>query len=110
MLKEIEIDFSNINDLNQMHEVLKEKFGFPDFYGKNVNALIDCWSELRDIGEVDETMCDFNLEKEDTLLIITKKLSHKKDIIVNHLIVAIEAVNKREISRGNKYSIILCPT
>ncbi|WP_442872765.1 barstar family protein [Chitinophaga sp. 212800010-3] len=38
----MELDFSNINELAQMHQLLKEKFGFPDFYGKNVNALIDC--------------------------------------------------------------------
>lgn len=30
-----------------MHEYLKKEFGFPDFYGANVNALIDCWTSLR---------------------------------------------------------------
>ena len=36
----VELDFSEIQDLERMHLLLKKKFGFPDFYGKNVNALI----------------------------------------------------------------------
>jgi RNAse (barnase) inhibitor barstar len=33
--------------LEEIHEASAQVFGFPDFYGKNVNALIDCWSSLR---------------------------------------------------------------
>lgn len=38
----INIDFKNVKTLKDMHYMLKEIFGFPDFYGYNVNALIDC--------------------------------------------------------------------
>lgn len=38
----INIDFKNVKTLKDMHYMLKEIFGFSDFYGYNVNALIDC--------------------------------------------------------------------
>ena len=45
---EIEIDFSKIEDWGTFHEVFAEEMGFPDFYGKNNNAWIDCMSFIDD--------------------------------------------------------------
>jgi len=41
----MEIDGNLIN--NDGHDYLKEVFDFPDYYGKNLDALYDC---LTDIG------------------------------------------------------------
>jgi RNAse (barnase) inhibitor barstar len=49
--KIIEFDCSKWSDLNQLHDDLKDSLRFPDYYGKNFNALNDC---LYDI-EITET-------------------------------------------------------
>lgn len=49
----IDIDFSDIcpedsdDEYKNFHQKMAETFGFPDFYGKNLAALIDCLSDLR---------------------------------------------------------------
>ena len=40
------IDFSSVKSLDDLHGLLKEKFGFPEYYGKNLNALWDCIWEV----------------------------------------------------------------
>lgn len=42
----VDIDFLDIYSKN-FHLKMAEIFGFPDFYGKNLAALIDCLSDLR---------------------------------------------------------------
>lgn len=40
------IDTSKIKDWDSFHDVFVDSFGFPDFYGRNMNAWIDCMSSL----------------------------------------------------------------
>ena len=46
MPSHIIIDFTNCRYLSDIHQLLKEKFGFPDYYGENWDALWDCWVGL----------------------------------------------------------------
>jgi hypothetical protein len=46
----VQIDARRITDWNTFHDVFAEAFGFPDFYGRNMNAWIDCMSYLDDPG------------------------------------------------------------
>ncbi len=39
---EIILDFSQCRCFSELHHVLKEGFGFPDYYGENLDALWDC--------------------------------------------------------------------
>lgn len=39
-----------ITDWASFHEVFRRVFGFPDFYGRNMNAWIDCMTDLDDPG------------------------------------------------------------
>ena len=44
----VRIDTSNIRDWASFHDVFSEAFGFPDFYGRNMDAWIDCMTSLDD--------------------------------------------------------------
>jgi RNAse (barnase) inhibitor barstar len=42
----IRIDAREIADWDSFHEVFDRAFGFPDFYGRNLDAWIDCMTSL----------------------------------------------------------------
>ena len=42
----IEIDTRSITGWDSFHTVFAETFGFPDFYGRNMDAWIDCLTSL----------------------------------------------------------------
>jgi RNAse (barnase) inhibitor barstar len=44
----IQIDGDNITDWDSFHSVFSKAFGFPDFYGRNMNAWNDCMTYLDD--------------------------------------------------------------
>jgi RNAse (barnase) inhibitor barstar len=44
----VRIDTTKIRDWASFHEVFSEAFGFPDFYGRNMDAWIDCMTSLDD--------------------------------------------------------------
>lgn len=44
----IRIDANSIVDVESFHSVFAAAFGFPSFYGRNMNAWIDCLSDLDD--------------------------------------------------------------
>ena len=58
---QIILDFTGVKDWWKIHEILKEKFGLPDYYGKNWSALWDCLDGLfLDDGEVVVKIYGFN--------------------------------------------------
>ena len=40
------LDFTGCKNLRKIHSILKEKFGFPEYYGENWSALWDCLDGL----------------------------------------------------------------
>jgi len=44
----VEIQGEEILDWASFHEVFRNAFGFPDFYGRNMDAWIDCMRSLAD--------------------------------------------------------------
>jgi hypothetical protein len=44
----VTIDTQRIVDWDTFHDVFSEALGFPDFYGRNMNAWIDCMTYLDD--------------------------------------------------------------
>ncbi len=104
MKKSIYIDFKEITELSDLHEKLKVELGFPDFYGMNVNALIDCLQSMR---FPEEGMSNVVLGEEEVLTLELKNFSNAKMLLLNSLLVAVEAVNQREMDRNRKHSIVL---
>lgn len=50
MTTSVKIDARRIFDRESFHDVFAEHFGFPEFYGRNMNAWIDCMTDLDDPG------------------------------------------------------------
>jgi len=44
----VSLDCDNITDWQSFHEAFAKAFGSPDFYGKNMNARIDCMTYVDD--------------------------------------------------------------
>lgn len=47
-MAETTLDTAKINDWPSFHTESANAFGFPDFYGKNLNTWIDCLTYLSD--------------------------------------------------------------
>lgn len=48
-MKQITLDGNKLSDITQVHDYLKELLEFPDYYGKNLDALYDCLTDLNDV-------------------------------------------------------------
>lgn len=44
----VRIDLSRITGWASFHDVFAEAFGFPSYYGRNMDAWIDCMTYLND--------------------------------------------------------------
>jgi hypothetical protein len=44
----VRVDANLITDWNTFHDVFQRAFGFPGFYGRNLDAWIDCMTCLDD--------------------------------------------------------------
>lgn len=42
----VRVDAREIRDWDTFHDVFAKTMGFPEFYGRNMNAWIDCMSSL----------------------------------------------------------------
>ena len=42
----VKIDLDRISDWQTFHDVFAETLGFPEFYGRNMNAWIDCMTSI----------------------------------------------------------------
>ena len=42
----VKLDTRRIHDWDSFHDVFADVFSFPDFYGRNMNAWIDCFTSL----------------------------------------------------------------
>jgi RNAse (barnase) inhibitor barstar len=48
MFKKITIDGTSLTDWNAFHEVFEKALNFPAYYGKNMDAWIECMTEIKE--------------------------------------------------------------
>ncbi len=46
MMKKVILDFTKMENTEQVHDHLKEQLAFPDYYGRNLDALHDLLTEM----------------------------------------------------------------
>ena len=83
-----------ITDWDSFHSQCASVFGFPDFYGNNMNAWVDCLSYLRD----DDGMSKFVLKENEVLTIEVQnsdKLLAAAPDIVEELQFCVAMINDR---------------
>ena len=105
----LSIDFSKINNVTEFHDEMKELFGFPDFYGKNAHALIDCLTSLR---YPEDGMTSINIGKDDYILLEVSNIKyHENDSEMTKILFSsIQFVNYRCNFMGDNPSILLSLT
>jgi hypothetical protein len=88
-----------ITDWNTFHSECAVTFGFPDFYGRNLNAWIDCLTYVRD----GDGMSRFVLKQEEVLrieLLHSQSLRERLPEIFAALSGCVRDVNKRSTDAG----------
>lgn len=93
MIKTMALNLKSIRTVDQLHVLLMDSFGFPEFYGRNFPALVDCWSSLR---HPSHELSKLHLDSmEDSLELTLLDMSSCGDEVVRTLISAVELVNQR---------------
>ncbi|WP_431221814.1 barstar family protein [Serratia sp. L9] len=100
----VKINFSKIKTLDDFYTELSNIFGFPGFFGRNINALIDCLFSLR---YPQDEMTKIHVADSECLLIELCNFSLATSEIKETLIVTIENVSLKCKEKGQEPSIIL---
>jgi hypothetical protein len=93
------LNTNSITDWQSFHEACRDAFGFPDFYGMNMNAWIDCLTGL----DEDDGLSRFHLAEGEALHIeVAESLAFKARLpdIFDALIECSVAVNERFAESG----------
>lgn len=40
------LDFSKVDYINEVHQIIKDELDFPDYYGMNWDAFWDCLTDM----------------------------------------------------------------
>jgi RNAse (barnase) inhibitor barstar len=102
----VQLDGSQITDWNTFHTACITAFGFPDFYGRTIDAWVDCLSYLRD----DENMTKFRLKPDEVLQITIANAAVLKKAapdLLEEVAFCIEGINERYDDYGEKPALAL---
>ena len=100
------LDGRVIGNWRAFHAECQIAFGLPDFYGRNMDAWIDCLSSLRD----DDGMSRFVLGPDDVLqieVLHSDTLRRKAPEILEALQECTDEVNERYADNGEKPALSL---
>ena len=105
-MKIVRLNTEQITDWASFHLVCKEAFGFPEFYGANMDAWIDCMSYLTE----EDGMTGFKLSKNEFLhleITNTEDFNSRLPEIFDALAECSAFVNNRYIEAKESTRIVL---
>ncbi len=98
----VSVDTRMITSMDKLHTVFSESFGFPEFYGRNMNAWIDCMTSL---DSPDDDMTSVHAPPGGVVVI---QLEHAEEFVNQHpdlyqvIIESAAFVNFRRIETGEE--------
>lgn len=104
----VQLDGKKIITREAFHDECQSAFGFPGFYGRNMDAWIDALSYLRDAAG--NGMTRFRLNPDEVLeirLLHSGVLRKKAPDILGMLEECVEEVNERYLEAGEKPALAL---
>ena len=102
----VTLDGNTITDSDSFHTASQHAFGFPEFYGRNMDAWVDCLSYLRD----DDGMATVHLQPDEVLTIeVAHSDAWKKTApdLLEEMQFCIAMINDRYADYGEKPALLL---
>lgn len=102
----VRLDGAQITDWSSFHAACQIAFGFPDYYGRNMDAFVDCLSYLRD----EEGMTKFRLKPSEVLqieVLHAEQMRKQAPDILEEVAFCIEGINERYADYGEKPALEL---
>jgi len=96
---------AQITGWDDFHETSKALFGFPDFYGRNMDAWIDCMSSLDEEGMTGCLLSDGGELRVE--VIETEEFSRRLPEIFGAFIECTALVNRRYLDSGRSIRVAL---
>ncbi len=103
----VRIDLRRIDDWESFHDVFAEVMGFPDFYGRNLNAWIDCMTSL---DNPDDGMTTIHAAPGGVLTLALEnaaEFSERCPELYEALVDCVAFVNYRRIEVGDEPVLVL---
>lgn len=102
----VQLNGASITDWTSFHIACQNAFGFPDFYGHNMDAWVDCLSYLRDA----DGMTKFRLRDDEILQIEVSQsglMRSQAPDILEEMTFCIDGINERYVDYGEKPALRL---
>ena len=107
MTKNIQIDGSRIEDWNSFHDIFSKTLGFPEFYGRNMDAWNDCMTSL---DAPDDGLSSVHVAPGDVMVLCVsgaRGLKRRCPDIYDALVECSSFVNYRRIEKGESAVLAL---
>jgi hypothetical protein len=106
----VELNLAAVKDMASFHAEFDRVMGFPDFYGKNMNAWEDCMGDLSAPGQ--PGMTKVQVPRGEDLLLVLKgaaDLAKRKPDIWLSLLDSTASVNRTKTSIKGATRLLLLP-
>ena len=105
-MAQVQLDGRTITGWDAFHDQCTTAFGFPGFYGRNMNAWIDCLTDVRS----GDGMSRFELGPEELLIIEVldaEAFNRQVPEVFDALVECTASVNRRQIEAGERPALYL---